>query len=132
MSDFAKRAAAILLLGYAENSSSYDKDRALNNFGHEAAQCAAYYLTVSNAPGLSNEVAKKLKETATSLTDISRKATNDELTLARTQLEVDTIARDMHNSWANVSIINNKYGYRCKDLAENPAGRFRYWLDKED
>ena len=40
--------------------------------------------------------------------------------------------RGMDNNWENVSIVLNKYAYPCKDVADDPEARLRYWLDKKD
>ena len=40
--------------------------------------------------------------------------------------------REMEGNWSNLSIVNNKYGYQCIDLAKSPEARLQHWIDKKD
>lgn len=111
---------------------SYEPDRASDNVAAELAECAAYNSFISQAP-LSNESAKqKYSEVGIHLLGLSVGLTNEKVALARFELALKTMRRETESNWRNVSIVINKYGYPCKDLAEDPDARLRYWLDKKD
>ena len=121
-----------IILVWQSTGVAYDSERAKNNFAHDLAQCAAYYMLVSKAPSLDESTSKKLWDSGMSLSVFSAQLTSEKLALARVDLEMITMQREMENTWDNTSIINNKYGYFCKDLAEKPESRLQYWLNKED
>ena len=110
----------------------YEPERAKNNFGHEAAECSAYFLFVSTAPGLSGETSNGLRSKYEALFKLSASFTSLELTEARTKLAVETMQREMKLDWSNLSIVNQKYGYACIDFSKDPEPRLKYWLEKKD
>ena len=113
-------------------ASSYDIEQASNNFSHEVTQCSAYFMVSSTAPTLSEATVKNLRDRFSSLLEVSVALSSDKLTKARFELEVETIRRMLDGSWANMSIVNKEYGYRCIDLANDPAARYQYWIKKTD
>jgi len=110
----------------------YEPERARANLASESAECAAYFLYVSLAPGLNAETKKQLGDTSRSLVLLSGKLSTEKLAFARVDLATKTMVREMEGDWGNVAILNNKYGYPCKDLVANPEARMRYWLEKRD
>ena len=122
----------LIVLVWQSTAAAYDSERAINNYAHDLAQCAAYFMLVSNAPGLDEATSKKLWDSGMSLSVLSAQLTSEKLALARVELEMKTMQREMENTWDNLVIINNEYGYFCKDLAENPESRLQYWLNKQD
>ena len=111
---------------------AYDEARAGNNFAHEAAECAAYYMIGSVAPGLGQETSQSFMKAAAVLLELSESFTSRELAKARFLLATESMKRDMGKNWSNVSIILQKHGYFCKDFSDKPVARFSYWLDKQD
>ena len=111
---------------------AYESERAANNLAHEFAACSAYFALVSQAPGLRQQNAEWYLKASIQAFYMSSGLTSDKLTTARAELETKKMKRDMDNTWDNTSIINNKYGYPCKDLMEKPEERREYWLLKED
>jgi len=108
-----------------------NEDAATNNFAHESAECSAYFLFASAAPGLNEKATYGLQSKYQQLFQISAALSSNELAKARVELSIKTMKREMHENWKNMSIINNKYGYPCIDLANDPEERFKYWLNKE-
>jgi hypothetical protein len=47
-------------------------------------------------------------------------------------LATATIRREMRDSWNNYSVVDKKYGQRCREVATDPAARRQYWLNKHD
>ncbi len=110
----------------------YEPDRARNNLAHELAECGAYYQLLSQQPRLDDAMKKRFSEDGTNLVKMSAILTNENLALARYQLALKTMTREMDNDWGNLSIVLNRYAFSCKDLGENVEARLRYWLDKKD
>ncbi|MEF9437817.1 MAG: hypothetical protein L0922_03385, partial [Candidatus Mariimomonas ferrooxydans] len=46
---------------------AYEPERAKTNFAHELAECAAYFMLVSKAPGLDKQTSQKLWDSGMSL-----------------------------------------------------------------
>ena len=127
-----KLALIALLAVLATPSFAYEEEQAVNNFAHEAAECAAFYLIGSVAPGLGKETSQKLVLNAAVVFELSMKLTSKELTNARMLLATESMKRDMKHNWSNVSIVLQKYGFPCKDFSEDPEARLTYWLAKQD
>jgi len=66
------------------------------------------------------------------LVEMSLAFSSAELTKARVELATKTMKREMSENWTNFSIINNKYGYPCREVSDDPESRARYWRDKAD
>jgi len=121
---------AFLLIPAA--SLAYDGDRAKNNLAHEFAECGAYYMLVAGAPGLAKDTASGLQKHGEKAAEFSIGLSTPDVARARHELATKTMLRELKGTWDNISIINNKYGYACIDLMENPKSRMQYWLDKKD
>ena len=113
-------------------SYAYDEARARNNFAHEAAECAAYFLFISFAPGLDPKTSQALNAKARDPLAMSVALTSEELTTARVLLATETMKREMKQNWSNISIVYQKYGYPCLDFTKDPVARMTYWLEKQD
>ena len=122
----------LIILLWQSSGIAYDSGRAKTNLAHELAQCAAYFMLVSKAPGLDKSTTEKLWDSGISLSVLSAQITSEKLALARVDLEMKTMQREMDSNWKNISIINNEYGYPCQDLTKNPDSRLEYWLNKKD
>lgn len=126
-----KSLTPLLLCVVIPATQAYEPERATNNFGHEAAECAAYFLLASTAPNLDATTVAGLHQRFEQLLEISVVSTTPELTKARVQLATETMKREMKGNWSNFSIINQKYGYKCLDLSNDPDSRARYWRQKK-
>lgn len=122
----------LIVLFWLSPVTAYEPERAKTNFAHELAECAAYFMLVSKAPGIDKQASQKLWDSGMSLSMLSAQLTSEKLSLARVDLEMKTMKREMEGKWENISIINNKYGYPCQDLTKDPEARFEYWLNKKD
>ena len=89
-------------------------------------------MVASTAPGLDENTVKGLRARFEALLTLSVQLSTEKLTKARYELASKTMMREMDGSWANISIVNNKYGYGCIDIVKNPEVRMKYWLDKKD
>jgi hypothetical protein len=124
--------AFLLIFILTTQTHAYESEAASNSFAHEAAECSAYFLFASAAPGLGEKTVKGLQSRYEQLLQISVALSSEKLTKARFELAIKTMKREMDENWKNMSIINNKYGYPCIDLSKDPEARFKYWLSKED
>lgn len=122
----------LFLLSAPNVALGYDADRARTNFAHELAECAAYYQFVSEAPRLDDPTKQNSLEVSNSLMLLSADLTSQELSLARFELALKTMVLEIDFNWENLSILLNKYAYPCKDAAEDPKARLKYWLKKND
>ena len=53
-----------------------------------------------------------------------------EAMLARTKILVNEMLKPLNNNYANISILLNKYGEKCKSMIETPEVRNQYWINK--
>lgn len=114
------------------NVHAYEPERAMVNLSHELAECAAYCAVVSTSPGLDEDTEAALRTKSGAMLVAAAQISNAEVAQARAELAMKTMAREMKNNWSNASIINNKYGYPCINLFDDPEARIKYWLEKED
>ena len=54
----------------------------------------------------------------------------EETILAKVELSMKDLKNQMGSDFKNYAIILNKYGQFCKDLAERPEYRMKYWADR--
>lgn len=91
---------------------AYDGERAKNN--------------------LAQDTAAGLQKRGEKAAEFSIELSTPDVARARHELAIKTMMRELKDTWDNISIINNKYGYPCIDLMENPKARMQYWLDKKN
>ena len=110
-------------------SFAYEPGRAKSNLADEFATCAAYYMlasqghdTLKNNDSLNRAIELSLH--------MSRGLSNDKVTLARLELSLKEMTKEIDFSWYNMSILINKYADFCKNLLEKPEHRLMYWLNK--
>lgn len=115
-----------------------------DNISHEYVDCGAYFIIVS-------QVIKNTKEgeTADQYAKLSDMAMNyalivakegrssemaQKVTLARYEIAVKSMIDEIDSDVSNISILSNKYAFRCKDAMENPEKMMKEWgikiLDK--
>ena len=110
----------------------YDKELARAYFVHELAECGAWYTLVAEAPGLDLTTQFRFRAVGTSLVSTAADISTESWALAQMDVAMATIRREMRNSWNNYSVVDRKYGQRCRAVATDPAARRQYWLDKHD
>lgn len=113
-------------------AAAYDPERARDNLAHEAAECSAYFMLVSALPGVGEATSKKSREVFGELLNFSIALSNEKITKARFELAQKEMFLELDGKGSNISIVSNKYGYPCANLAKNPEARLRYWLEKKD
>jgi hypothetical protein len=127
------RALVVVALAAASHAAlGYDTERTRAYFGRELAECGAWYRLVAEAPGLDETTRIRFRAVATSLVSAAADMTSETWALTQMDLATATIRREMSESWKNYSIVDRKYGQRCRDVATDPAARRQYWRDKHD
>jgi hypothetical protein len=127
------RALVLVALAAASHSASgYDAERVRAYFARELAECAAWYTMVAEAPGLDAVTQIRFRAVGTSLLSTAADIATEKWALTQMELATATIRREMRNSWNNYSVVDKKYGQRCREVATDPAARRQYWLNKHD
>ena len=123
---------------YAENDQT--SNEITDNISHEFVVCASYFSIV--AQGLRNSGDKttatkydQASETAidyaviaagqSRTTEMARK-----VTLARFEIELKSMVKEIENDVSNISILSNQYAFRCKGVMENPEAMMKEWENK--
>lgn len=123
----------IMLLVIPTYSHAYDYERALNNFAHDCAECATFFLITSDQL----ETGKKgsgagLMKMSEKLVDLSIMASSAKITDSRIQMSLEDMFKEIGSKSGGNSILINKYRNRCKELHDKPFQRLKYWIDKKD
>lgn len=126
-----KKFMAFIIFFFATTASAYDPELAANNLAHEFASCGAFYILITEAPDLDQNLKEQYENMGMMMLFYSEKLSTEKLAMARAELEMEKMKRDLEGSWNNLSILLNEYAYKCKDLTEKPEERIKYWLDKE-
>ncbi len=114
------------------SATAYDPERARDNLAHEAAECSAYFMLVSALPGVNEATSRRSREVFDELLKLSVALSNEKLTKARFELAQKGMFLELDGKGSNISIISNKYGYPCTNLARDPEARIKYWMEKKD
>jgi hypothetical protein len=116
----------------AEEVPNFDEiiNEISNIISEEFVTCSAYYSIASEgirrAGHLkSAEKSEKISDTALKYALISAKKGRtqemaEKVTLARLELNMKLMTNEIDNEFTNISILINKYSYRCKEIMENP------------
>lgn len=111
-----------------------------DNVSHEFVECASYFSIV--AQGLRNRGDMTVAEKYVQASDTAVKyavmaapknRTSEmalKVTLSRFELGLKSMLKEIDNDVSNISILSNKYGYRCKDAMENPEAMMEEWGNK--
>jgi hypothetical protein len=127
------RALVLVALAAASHAASgYDTERVRAYFARELAECAAWYTMVAEAPGLDAVTQIRFRAVGTSLLSTAADIATEKWALTQMELATATIRREMRDSWNNYSVVDKKYGQRCREVATDPAARRQYWLNKHD
>lgn len=111
---------------------AYEPARARAGMAQEAAQCAAYFMTAWQAPGVDMGTKDRLRLDAQSLIELSGKLTSEKLARTRARLGSRAMLLEIGNDWGKVSLLDNQYQYICEGMVSDPAARMQYWSNKQD
>jgi hypothetical protein len=125
---------------YAGDEATEIKNEAFDNISSEFVSCAGYFALVSRA--LENagktELAGKYNKAMNTAMDYALIAAKQgrteemaqKVTLARFELGTKDMSKEIDGNAANLSILTNKYGDRCKDVMEKPEWVMQEWGNK--
>ncbi len=132
----------IVMLTLVTNSFAIDeatkiKNEAFDNISSEFVTCAGYFALVSRAlenAGKTEMAGKYDKATKTAMDyalmtaqESRTKEMAQKVTLARFEMDMKDMTREIDGNASNISILTNKYGYRCKDVMEKPESMMQEW-----
>jgi hypothetical protein len=125
MRTFWKIALLLLISSYAYAENDAVKNEVFDNISHEFVACACYFSIVSQA--MSNagdkQAAEKYEQASDTALNYAVMAAQEnrsnemvrKVTLARFELGLKSMFKEIDNNVSNISILMNKYGFRCKD-----------------
>ena len=116
----------------ARCASGYEPERAGTYFADELAECGAWFMLVAESPGLDAVATIKFRAAGLSLVSSAADIKSEDWALSRMDVASKAMRREMDHSWKNFSVVNTKYGQRCRDVAYDPVKRRTYWLNRRD
>ena len=125
-------------VGVAETTEEKRSHYIYNNLSLEYTECQHYYLIASEAVKTNNPdsaVIKNFLQSSKLSSELSfmygeEAGMTVEAMLARTKILVNEMLKPLNNNYANISILLNKYGEKCKSMIETPEVRNQYWINK--
>ena len=138
---FSKILVLGLLLSGNVYSETTEEKRSLyiyNNLSSEYTECQHYYLIASEAVKTNDpdsDVIKNFLQSSKLSSELAfmygqEAGMTVEAMLARTKILVKEMLKPLNNNYANISILLNKYGEKCKSMIETPEVRNQYWINK--
>ena len=136
---------SILVVGFLLSGNVYsettEEKRSLyiyNNLSSEYTECQHYYLIASEAVKTNDpdsDVIKNFLQSSKLSSELAfmygqEAGMTVEAMLARTKILVNEMLKPLNNNYANISILLNKYGEKCKSMIETPEVRNQYWINK--
>jgi hypothetical protein len=123
---------------YAETTEEKRSHYIYNNLSLEYTECQHYYLIASEAVKTNDPDTNMIKNFLQSSKLSSQLAfmygqdagMTVEAMLARSEILVKEMLKPLNNNYANISILLNKYGEKCKSMLETPEVRNQYWINK--
>ena len=125
-------------ISFAETIEEKRSHYIYNNLSLEYTECQHYYLIVSeavktNGPD-SNIIINSLQSSKLS-SELAfmygqEAGMTVEAMLARTKILVNEMLKPLNNNYANISILLNKYGEKCKSMLDTPEVRNQFWINK--
>ena len=111
---------------------------ALNNYGHEIVECAAYYIVISESLKTradSGALSATYKQAGTDLLEraliiADGSGMKRETVTARAQTSIKSMMDEIGGNPSNTSILLQRYHMNCKAAAENAKARLGYWMEK--
>ena len=138
---FSKILVLGLLLSGNVYSETTEEKRSLyiyNNLSSEYTECQHYYLIASEAVKTNDpdsDVIKNFLQSSKLSSELAfmygqEAGMTVEAMLARTKILVNEMLKPLNNNYANISILLNKYGEKCKSMIDTPEVRNQYWINK--
>lgn len=123
---------------YSETIEEKRSHYIYNNLSLEYSECQHYYLIASEAVKTNNPDSNVIKNFLQSSKLSSELAfmygqeagMTIEAMLARTEILVKEMLKPLNDNYANISILLNKYGEKCKSMIETPEVRNQFWINK--
>ena len=123
---------------YAETTEEKRSHYIYNNLSLEYTECQHYYLIASEAVKTNDPDTNMIKNFLQSSKLSSQLAfmygqdagMTVEAMLARSEILVKKMLKPLNNNYANISILLNKYGEKCKSMLETPEVRNQFWINK--
>lgn len=125
--------------GDASRDNEITKEIA-NNVSDEFVTCAAFYLIAAEAVRRSSqpETASRYEELSDTASHYALSAANEgrtqemaqKVTLARLELNIKSMKKDIDSDVSNISLLINKYGDRCKQVMNHPDKVIDDWKEK--
>ena len=129
------------------------KIEAVNNFSSEASMCSAFFTIVAGSMQKKLDTNKDLSDeertktlniynkymaytdkTIALVSSLNLIDRNKEMaiavTLARYDLEYNSMVKEINYNLNNISILLSKHLTFCIDLVNNPEKRLKYWVEK--
>ena len=113
---------------------AYEPERAKVIFAHEAATCYVFYMMLvsddvrnRNIKAEDSEFMPRADLSLTTAVTFS----NQQVTAARVQMEMNTLMKEIDEDMSNFSILVNRLSEPCGQLISKPEERFIYWQDKK-
>lgn len=116
------------------------KNAAFDNVSEEFITCASYFSIVSRAleNSAEKETSTKYEKAMQSAIDYALIAAQEgrtmemvqKVTLARFEMNMKDMTKEIEGNVSNISILTNKYAYRCKAVMENPEAMMEEWVNK--
>ena len=140
-----KKLLGIVVLGlmwcnisFAETIEEKRSHYIYNNLSLEYTECQHYYLIASEAVKTNDPDSNIIKNFLQSSKLSSELAfmygqeagMTVEAMLARTKILVNEMLKSLNNNYANISILLNKYGEKCKSMLDTPEVRNQFWINK--
>ena len=124
--------------GYAETTEEKRSHYIYNNLSLEYTECQHYYLIASEAVKTNDpdsDVIKNFLQSSKLSSELAfmygqEAGMTVEAMLARTKILVNEMLKPLNNNYANISILLNKYGEKCKSMIDTPEVRNQYWINK--
>ena len=125
-------------ISFAETIEEKRSHYIYNNLSLEYTECQHYYLIVSEAVKTndpdSNIIINSLQSSKLS-SELAfmygqEAGMTVEAMLARTKILVNEMLKPLNNNYANISILLNKYGEKCKSMLDTPEVRNQFWINK--
>ena len=125
-------------ISFAETTEEKRSHYIYNNLSLEYTECQHYYLIASEAVKTNDPDTNMIKNFLQSSKLSSELAfmygqeagMTVEAMLARAEILVKEMLKPLNNNYANISILLNKYGEKCKSMIETPEVRNQYWINK--
>jgi hypothetical protein len=116
------------VVSFGQETNGIDKN--LEDLSGQCAECAAYFRLVYHAMISSNEAEtaksyRELEDTVMFFSLLSAKQGRDrdtaiEVTNSRIEMYIQMMKQETNNRNENISILINKYHFRCLEIIENP------------